>query len=93
MKTVNAKIQKRSNKKSYPPVAQLSEQTFALFMERFDRIDSDNKAIVESIIKHVEEDKSVYAVVGKHSTYWSLALWISGSVGVGAIALLFSFLH
>ena len=53
-------------------MAEINEQTFALLLERFDRVDMDNGEIKKSIAAHVQEDQKVHEVVSKHSTYWNI---------------------
>lgn len=66
------------------------DHTFDLIMERFDKVDQDNAAIVKSVADHVEKDNGVYKVVEKHSTYWGLLLKIAGVLLVATVTLLFT---
>ena len=61
------------------------DQVFKLIMERFDRVDYDNTDIKTSLTKHIEEDEKVYKVVEKHTTYWTLILYIIGALFVSVV--------
>lgn len=48
----------------------MDNQTFECIMARFDKVDADNKAQLERLSKHVDEDYKVHVVVQRHTTYW-----------------------
>lgn len=48
----------------------MDDQTFKLFMARFEKIDADNKAQLELLRKHVDDDYKVHQVVQRHATYF-----------------------
>jgi len=68
---------------------QINEQTFQMLLDRFDRVDKDNEEIMKSLTAHIDKDNEYYDMVDKHSTYWSLALWISGVALVSSITAWF----
>jgi hypothetical protein len=63
----------------------INEQTFALLLERFDRVDQDNKDIKDAVNDHVKKDNEVHAVVTKHASYWSLLIAVGGPILIGLI--------
>lgn len=69
------------------------EHVFTLFMERFDKIDNDNASLQVSIDNHIKEDAVVHKVVDKHSTYWSLLLWIGGALLAVATSVAAAYIH
>lgn len=64
---------------------------FELLMDRFDRVDADNKAIQKSIEEHIDADDLIHKIVDKHSTYWTLALAIGAALlaTAGSVAVAF----
>lgn len=68
---------------------EINEQTFEMLIARFDRVDRDNEEIMKSLAAHIQEDNAVHEVVAKHSTYWSLLLWISGATIIGSVGTWF----
>lgn len=79
----------RSNMDINPQTFEMLLEKFQTIERRFDKVDEDNDDIKRSIAAHVKDDKefheSVSATVGRHGTYWSLFLWISGATIVGSI--------
>lgn len=69
------------------------DHTFDLIMQRFDKVDEDNAAIVKSVDDHIKKDNDVYKTVDKHSTYWGLLLKVSGVLLVATVTLLFTYFH
>lgn len=69
----------------------VEDKVFQLFMERFDRVDADNKTIADSLTKHIVDDNKVAKVVAQHSTYWSLLLKVGGGLFAVVIAIIIAF--
>lgn len=62
------------------------DDAFKLMMDRFDRVDKDNKEIQDGLTMHIKDDNEVHKVVDKHSTYWGLLIGLGLPLVVGAIA-------
>ncbi len=67
-----------------PPPYQ--HEAFQLLLARFDRVDKDNKDILDKFSKHVQDDLKVAAQVLKHSTYWGLLIWLGTPLILGVVA-------
>ena len=70
----------------------MDPQTFQLFMERFDKVDADNKSIQTCVNTHIEDDDKIHLVVEKHATYWTIVLYVIGAIFmsiVGTVAASF----
>ena len=66
----------------------INEQTFQMILERFDRVDKDNEAIMSRLAAHVRDDEEVHKVVQKHSSYWGLLFAIGGPIVIGLLVTL-----
>jgi hypothetical protein len=73
-------IRQRSNDRSY------QDEAFALLLARFDRVDRDNKDILEKFATHVKDDLAVASTVARHGTYWSLLIGLGTPLILGVIA-------
>ena len=69
------------------------DKVFQLFMERFDRVDEDNRQIQTDLKGHVEADNKVHAVVIKHAAYWKLALAVGSAVAATGLSLAAALIH
>ena len=69
------------------------DHTFELIMERFNKSDVADAAILQAIADHIQKDEVVAKTVDKHSTYWGLLLKISGVFLVATVTLLFTYFH
>lgn len=53
---------------------ELTDQVFTLLMQRFDKLDAQNKELKELIKAHAEEDAKIHKIVERHSVYFSALL-------------------
>lgn len=50
----------------------MDQDTFKLFMQRFDHTESLLRTYHDEVVKHVEADHKIHAIVERHATYWKL---------------------
>ena len=60
-------------------------EAFTLLLARFDRVDKDNKVIMDAMAKHISDDEVIHDQVKTHSIYWSLLLFIGGPALLGIL--------
>lgn len=78
-------------------MAEINDQTFTLLLERFDRVDMDNKEIKESLAAHIKdshdslqahitEDQKAHDTLTRHSAYWGLLIFLGTPAVLGILA-------
>ena len=71
----------------------MDPQAFQLLMDRFDTIEKQNDAQIHLMTAHKKDDDDVHIVVTRHSTYWTLVVYIVGAIIATGASVAVAFIH